>query len=151
MLGNFLCLYQVICHPQTKQNNMLIYDRRVSLIFVALLNLIIASCISHKIINQEVIFILINVYALFAELFAIVKRKELEKIMKGLSVTSKVLSVLGFFILTTNVFVFKNGEKPCDHCTIINVYWIVVGGLYILYYLMYLICTFLNAYISKAK
>lgn len=136
------------------------YNFRATLIVFALINLIVASVISHKIINQYIIYILICTYAFFAEVIGVLSLQKFQrhlryrkysKALKGVDVTAKIFSILGFFILVTNVFVFKNNQRPCDHCIIISVYWIIIGGLYILFYFVYLLHTFGYSYYRTVK
>lgn len=117
----------------------MLYNLKVILLLLAIINLIIASTVSYKFVNQFIVFIIISFIVLLSEISRIPKIKDqsIGKIISFLNVISKILFLVGFYILLTNVFVMKAGVQPCSTCNIASKSLIIAASVYLVFYLTF--------------
>lgn len=109
------------------------------ILLFSITNLVIASSLGHYIIYQYVSFIVIASIIFVSETIRIkeVKDSMLKRIVNVINAISKIAFLVGFFILTVNVFVLQVGEKSCDRCVVASTGTIIGAAVYLVFYFIF--------------
>lgn len=121
------------------------------LILFAIVNLIVSSIIAHNVIDPYILFISLSLIILVSEFIRLFKSSNMisYKFVEVISMLEKLAFMVTFFILVTSVCVFRVGFKPCDHCVVINGWWVLVGVTWILFLLLFMCFHFSEVFIER--